>query len=202
MHQTARLAVVVATGALALLGPAAPALAHAEVKATSPQSGSTVHGTLTRVSVTFSEAVTLVPHALRMTTDLGIPISLETPRLSAGDTVLSANVQDHLAAGDYAVAWRVQADDGHLESSTFSFSVGSAAESAMTSSDKAAPPLAPPPADEPLWPVVVAAAIAIVGGAAAGFAVRRGLRLVWSVPITNVQHTAPSADHGTLRLPM
>lgn len=202
MRRPARLAAAVTAAGFALLGTAAPAFAHAEVKATSPQSGSTVHGTLTRISVTFSEAVTLVPHALRMTTDAGIPVNLETARLSAGDTVLSANVQDHLAAGGYAVAWRVQADDGHLESSTFSFKVAAAAGPATTSAGKSRAPLTPPPADEPLWPVLVAAGIAVVGGAGAGFAVRRGLRLVRAAPLANASHTASPSDHDTLRLPM
>ena len=191
-----------ATAAFALLGTTVPALAHAEVKATSPQAGSTVHGTLTRISVTFTEAVTLVPRALRLTTDAGIPVNLETARLSGHGTVLAANVQDHLAVGGYAVAWRVQADDGHLESSTFTFKVGAAAGPAASSTGNTPPPLTPPPADEPLWPVIVAAVIAVVGGATAGFAVRRELRLVRAAPIANSSHTASPSDHETLRLPM
>lgn len=202
MQRLTRVGAVMATAAFALSGTAAPAFAHAEVKATSPQSGSTVHGTLTRVSVTFSEAVTLVPHALRLTTDAGIPVNLETARLSAKGTVLAANVQDHLAAGGYAVAWRVQADDGHLESSTFTFDVGAAAGAAATSDETTPPTLTPPPADEPLWPVMVAAAIALVGGAAAGLAVRRELRLVRAAPLADGSHTASPSNHDTLRLPM
>jgi copper transport protein len=202
VHGQSRLATVVATAGLALFCTAAPALAHAEVTATSPQSGGTVHGNVTRISVTFSEAVTLVPHALRMTTDAGIPVNLETARLTHGGTVLSANVQDHLAAGDYAVAWRAEADDGHLESSTFSFAVAGGAGTTARTHEEAAPPLTPPGSDEPLWPVLVAAGIALLGGLAAGIAVRRGLRLVRAVPLTADMHAASPSDHDTLRLPM
>lgn len=194
-----RLAAAAVAVAVAVLGPAAPAWAHAEVKATSPQSGSTVHGTLMRVSVTFTEAVTLVPHALRMTTDLGIPVNLETAHLSTGGTVLSANVQDHLASGHYTVAWRVQADDGHLETSTFTFAVAGTAGAAGATKTQ---PVAPPPTDEPLWPVLVAAGIALAGGVAAGFAVRRGLSLVRATPIPADEHRGSPSEHETLRLPM
>lgn len=186
--------------AAALLGSAAPAWAHAEVTATSPQAGSTVHGTLTQVSVTFSEAVTLVPHAIRLTTDQAIPVNLENARLSKSGRVLSARVQDRLAGGNYVVAWRVQADDGHLESSTFSFSV---ATSDATHASSASLPTRPLPAPgEPLWPVLVAAGIAVAGGLGAGIAVRRGLRLVRSVPLASPRDTMSPGDHETLRLPM
>lgn len=180
---------------------AAPAEAHAEVRATSPGSGSSVHDTLTAVSVTFDEAVSLVPHALRMTTDLGIPVQLEAARLTDGGKVLSARVQDHLATGHYAVAWRVQADDGHLESSTFSFSVVGAA--ASTSPGMQAPAGPPPSAPgEPLWPILVAAAIAAAGGVGAGFAVRRGLRIAGAArPSYPDSHEPSQGDHQTLHLP-
>jgi len=202
VHRSARLAAVLATAAVGLLCSAAPVLAHAEVKATSPQAGSTFRGNLTRISVTFTEAVTLVPHALRLTTDVGIPVNLETAHLSRGGTVLSANVQDHLAAGHYAVAWRVQADDGHLESGVGAFAIASSAKATFTTPVAQAPPVMPPPSDEPLWPVLVAAGIALAGGLTAGIAVRRGLRLVRAVPIGQNHHAPSPTDHESLRLPM
>ena len=190
----------VMTGGL-IVGLAAPASAHARAIATSPATGGTVHGALTQVSVTFDEAVTLVPHALRMTTDRGIPVNLESARLSAGGKVLSAAVQDRLAPGGYAVAWRVQADDGHLVSSTFTFSVSPpAGGSATVRAGRAAP--APPPAPaEPLWPVLVAIGLALVGGLAAGVAVTRGLRVA-AARNGGDGYAASPQDHETLRLPM
>lgn len=155
---------------------AAPAGAHAEVVATSPTDGSTVHGRPNHVSVTFDEAVTLVPHALQVTNAKGIPVAVGSPRLNKAGTVLSAPVRRHLAGGRYLVAWRAQADDGHLESSTFTFVVAAGAATAATAD--VAPLVPPSTPGEPLWPVLVAAAVAVVGGVTAGFAVRRGLRLV------------------------
>ena len=200
MNRPARLGATAALAAAALLGFAAPADAHAEVQSTYPEAGSTVHGALTQVSIRFDEAVTLVPNAVRLATDQAIPVNLESPRLSQGGKVLSARVQDRLTTGNYVVAWRVQADDGHLESSTFSFAV------TASGGGHAAPaplPTSPPPAPgEPLWPVLVAAGIAVIGGAGAGYATRRGLRLVRSVPITLSGDPTSSPEHGSLRLPM
>jgi methionine-rich copper-binding protein CopC len=185
-------------GLLVLL--ATPADAHAEVQSTSPASGSTVHGTLTQVAVRFDEAVSLVPNAMRLTTDRGIPVNLESPALTAKGKVLSAQVQDRLAVGGYSVAWRVLADDGHLESSTFSFAVAAAGAGQPTGS---AIPTGPPPQQpgEPIWPVLVAAGLALAGGVGAGLAVRRGLRVATWGPDTD-RHLRSSPDHETLRLPM
>lgn len=184
-----------------VIGFALPAAAHAEVVATSPTSGSTVHGKITQISVTFDEAVSLVPHALRLTTDAGIPVNLETPRLSNRGKTLSAQVQDNLAPGRYAVGWRAQADDGHLETSTFSFSVAAGAAPAGSTKAPAAPPRPATPAD-PMWPVFVAAGIALAGGVAAGLAVRRGLRFVGAPQTYPGENGASPPRHETLRLPM
>lgn len=199
MRRLLSTAVLTAAGVLAF---AAPAAAHAKVKATSPVAGSSITGTLTKVSVTFDEKVVLVPHALRLTTDAGIPVNLETARLTTGGTVLSANVQDHLAPGHYAVAWRVQSDDGHLEKSTFGFDIAAAGNAPHEPAPAAAP--APPPAgpDEPLWPVLVAAGVALAGGVTAGVAVRRGLMVAAGGPGSAGNHTESPAEHETLHLPM
>lgn len=158
----------------AAVGLAAPAFAHAKVTATSPRNGQTVHGDVKTVSVEFDDVVTLVPHALVVTTDLGIPVALESPRVAQGK-ILEAFVQDHLAPGRYVVAWRIQADDGHVESANFGFTVAGAA--AASGGHQAALPATPTSPGQPIWPVIVAAAIALAAGAGAGVAVRRGLRI-------------------------
>jgi methionine-rich copper-binding protein CopC len=181
----ARSALAIAVTA-AVVGLASPAFAHAKVVSTSPGNGQTVQGDVKTVSVLFDDVVTLVPHALVVTTDLGIPVSLESPRIIHGKT-LEAFVQDHLAAGHYVVAWRIQADDGHIESSSFGFTVAGAA--APTSGHRAASPTAPPSPGEPIWPVLVAAAIALAAGTGAGVAVRRGLRIAAAGDIAAVHVT-------------
>jgi len=134
-------------------------------------------------------------------------VSLEAPRIIGGKT-LEAVVQDHLAPGRYAVAWRIQADDGHIESSSFTFAVGGDA-AATSGHAMASTPTAPPPAPaEPVWPVLVAAGIAIAAGLGAGFAVRRGLRAVAAgsayppEPGRGSIHAQSPQRDATLRLPM
>lgn len=174
-----RLRALLAVAVVAVLvGMMPSAFAHARVVATYPGDGSTVSGDVTQVWVRFDDTVSLVPRALTVTTDRGIPINLEAPRLVGGKTI-KAFVQDHLAPGNYAVGWRVQADDGHVESATFMFTVAGD----MTTGSPAAAPAAdapPPTADDPLWPVLVAAGVALAAGVGAGIAVHRGLRLTGS----------------------
>jgi len=205
LHRT--MAAVVLTGGalLAMVGTAPPALAHAKVKSTSPAAGTTVQGTPRQIVITFNEAVDLVPHALRVVTDLGLPIQLEDARLSRGGTVLLAHVQDHLAAGGYAVAWRVLADDGHIESDTFTFTVAGGGTGTgerptlQSAAGKAAPPSSP---QEPLWPVFVAVGIALLGGAGAGLVVRRGLQIAAADGAAAYDHAASREGHVSSRLPM
>ena len=66
---------------------AAPASAHTKVLSTSPADGQTVHGDVTMISVRFDDVVTLVPHALVVTTDLGIPVQIESPGIVNGKTL-------------------------------------------------------------------------------------------------------------------
>jgi methionine-rich copper-binding protein CopC len=161
-----------------VLGIMPSAFAHARVVATYPGDGSAVNREVTQVWVRFDDVVSLVPRALTVTTDLGVPINLEAPRLVGGKTI-KAFVQDHLAAGHYAVGWRVQADDGHVESGSFTFAVARSQGDAPPGSRAAAPGAGPPlPAgDDPVWPVLVAAGVAVAAGAGAGIAVHRGLQV-------------------------
>lgn len=160
-----------AIGAVVVLMPA-PALAHARVVASQPAAGSSVRGPVTQVTVTFDEPVELVPRALTVTTDLGVPVAVGHARLVNRNRLVSV-VQDRLAAGGYRVAWRVEADDGHIETGTFTFSVvGDLAPAATTP----AAATRPPTPDQPVWPVLVSAGVALAAAIGAALVVRRGLR--------------------------
>jgi methionine-rich copper-binding protein CopC len=170
-------AVVVASLGVVLATPG-PALAHARLVTALPAPGSTVHGALSHVSLGFDEAVTLVPRSVSVTTDLGVPVALDAPVLRGGRTVTVA-LQDRLSAGRYVLAWRVRSDDGHIESSSFPFTVAAANGSAPADRTAAAGALpAPVGPGEPVWPVLVAAALALAAGLGAALVVRRGLRAV------------------------
>src|SRR4051812_8084109 len=80
------------------------AWAHAEVVATYP-SGTASPQRLTHVSVTFNEAVEIVPRALVVTTDLGVPVAIDSPRLLKDGLVLRANLQDAVGPGRYSAGW-------------------------------------------------------------------------------------------------
>jgi copper transport protein len=127
------------------------------------------------VSVTFDEPVDLIPRALVLTNDHGIPVPLEPARLVNGRE-LRADLPNPADAGGFAVVWRVRTDDGHIESGSFRFELGVAA-AASHGADMAAAPAAPmsDPA-EPLWPVLVAIGLAAAAGVGAFVVVRRGLR--------------------------
>lgn len=195
MRQATRLAVTTAVaGLVLLLAVPGVAWAHAEVVATYP-AGVTTPSRLTHIAVRFDEAVTLVPRALSLTTDLGVPVALDRPLLLHG-RLLRAGLQDSVAPGRYVVVWRVEADDGHVESGTFRFRLRAAAASRPPGRTRARA-ASPAPAD-PVWPVVVAAGIAVAAGVGAGVVVRRGLRtLGLGGPLYPPDSHAPSQDERT-----
>jgi methionine-rich copper-binding protein CopC len=174
---TARLVPLLLAACLGVLtAGTGTAWAHAEVVATYPSSTAATDR-MTHVSVTFDEEVDLIPRALVLTTDLGVPVALDAPRLIDGREV-RADLQDSVAPGRYAVGWRVRADDGHVESGSFHFRLvgAAAADKAATPgrTTTAVPPMPEP--DEPIWPVLVAAGLALAAGLGAAVVVRRGLR--------------------------
>ena len=195
MRHAARLAVTTAVAGLVCLATPGVAWAHAEVVARYP-AGDTTPSRLTHVAVRFDEAVTLVPRALSLTTDLGVPVALDRPLLLHG-RLLRAGLQDSVAPGRYVVVWRVEADDGHVESGTFRFRLRAAAASRPLSGRTRARAASPAPAD-PIWPVLVAAGIAVAAGIGAGVVVRRGLRtLSLGGPLYPPDSHTPSQDERT-----
>jgi methionine-rich copper-binding protein CopC len=163
-------------GALGLLAISAPgvAWAHAEVVDTYPAAGAAPQR-VTHLSVTFNEPVDIVPRALGLATDLGVAVALDQPRQVSG-TQISARLQDRAAPGGYVATWRVRADDGHIESGIFPFRIAGApggGDLTTTTTQQAPPPAGD---EDPVWPVIVAACLALAAGAGAALVVRRGLR--------------------------
>jgi copper resistance protein C len=183
-----RIVIGVAAAGVAVLISAAPASAHARVVRTTPGNGSTSDGRLSVISVVFDDPVRVVPRSLVVTGATGAPQTIGAPRVVAG-RILEATVSDRLPAGRYFVGWRILADDGHIESGSFGFTV--AAAGGVASADTAAP--LPPAPSEPVWPVVVAASMAALACLGAALVVVRGLA---AVRAADVGHPHP-AD-GTL----
>lgn len=191
---------VTAIAATVLLG--APAQAHAKLLSSSPADGATVGPRLHAIVLTFDDVVQLVPRSMVVTGAGGAPLTARPPQLTS-PRVMQLRMPDRLAPGPYFVAWRILADDGHIESGTLSFTVSAAAAAAG-----GAPTVAAPPAPEqPVWPVVVAAVLACVALGGAGLVVWRGGRAMTAPSAASGDYPASSAaargtspsDHGLLR---
>ncbi|MCU1499703.1 MAG: Copper resistance protein CopC [Acidimicrobiales bacterium] len=109
-----------------VLGPAAPASAHAELVASTPVDGGVVERAPEEITLQFSEDVSVQPDGVRVLDASGERVDAGTAT-AAGSTV-TAPVDGPLADGGYVVAWRVVSADGHPVRGAFSFSVGQRTE--------------------------------------------------------------------------
>lgn len=115
------MALLLLLSGLLLLLTAPAAAAHAELVRTDPRDGAVLPTSPAAVTLTFDEAVTLAPHAVRVVDATGAPVRTE---VSGHDAVVSARLPGELTEGTYVVTWRVISDDGHPVAGSFSFSVG------------------------------------------------------------------------------
>ncbi|WP_331556611.1 copper resistance protein CopC [Actinomycetospora sp.] len=164
---------VVLLGALLALGTAVPASAHAMLERTAPGADSVVAQAPAAVTVGFSEAVTLVPGAVRVYDGALHEVDTGTASHPDGDpTSAGVALTPDLAPGTYTVTWRVVSADSHPVAGGFRFSVGHPGP--------AAPP--PPPSDAGDGTVTTAlalarfveyAGLALLGGAVVLIGLRR-----------------------------
>jgi copper transport protein len=134
VRRSAAAVVVVLLVALWAVGAAVPASAHAMLERTSPGADSVVARAPERVDVTFSEAVTLVPGAVRVY-DGGLR-EVDTGAATHPDGDPNSAVVDlpaGLVGGTYTVTWRVVSADSHPVSGGFRFSIGHPGPSATPS---------------------------------------------------------------------
>jgi copper transport protein len=119
-----------------LLGTAAPASAHAVLRATDPADGTVLRTAPRQVTLTFSESVGLLTDSFRVY-DPGNHRLRTGPAAHASGRADTAGVTlpARLATGTYTVAWRVVSADSHPVSGALTFSVG----------ERTAAPAAPPP---------------------------------------------------------
>ncbi|MFI9284279.1 copper resistance CopC/CopD family protein [Streptomyces werraensis] len=108
-----------------LLAGAAPAGAHAALRASDPEDGSVVRTAPTHITLTFTESVGLLEDSFRIYGPDNRRVHMEEPEHAAGaaDTARAALPRD-LDEGTYTVAWRVVSADSHPVSGAFTFSVG------------------------------------------------------------------------------
>ncbi|MFN0153866.1 MAG: copper resistance protein CopC [Gaiella sp.] len=111
---------------MALIVPAlafpAAALAHAALQSTIPIRQSSLDESPTEVSLTFDQAVTIVPRSIEVFAADGAVVSGAVVARDRG-RVLVARLPD-LARGAYTVRWRELSADGHIGTGVWTFGVG------------------------------------------------------------------------------
>jgi copper transport protein len=127
MHRhCGRIAGILAVGAAAILLPAVPASAHAELDSTSPRAGQVLEQSPTAVELHFSDVVDLPTATVRVFEPDGQPLADLAKPSYADPThdVLRVPLPADPAQGTRTVVYRVVAGDGHPTQGQFSFSVG------------------------------------------------------------------------------
>ena len=122
-----------------LLGPASPASAHAALVASDPADGTTVPDAPTKVTLTFSESIQLVPGKIQV-------LAPDNSRADQGDPQRNGNtvtipLRSGGGRGTYLVSYRVVSADSHPAGGTVTYSVGapSTAPSATVDDTKVDP---------------------------------------------------------------
>lgn len=121
-----RLAALVGTfvAVVALVLPAGPAAAHAELVESDPVDNAVVAESPRAVTLRFSEGIETALGALRLFDATGEPVTVgPTERPDGAGDAVRVSVPE-LARGTYLVAWRVTSADGHPIQGSFLFSVG------------------------------------------------------------------------------
>lgn len=127
-----------------LVASAAPAGAHASLLSTDPGNDSVIDAPPTRVSMTFSEAVTALPGSVEIYGPDGERADDGTPSTSRNGEQVDIGL-DPAGKGTYTVSWRVTSDDGHTINGSWLFHVGErtgATDVADASGDRASEVLA------------------------------------------------------------
>lgn len=108
-----------------LVGPAAPASAHATLLFTSPAVDGAVPTSPEAIQLIFDQGVVPSGASLRLADDTGRVWRLGEVESGSSDQTLSARVLDTLPAGAYIVSWQATAKDAEVMVGLFRFAVGS-----------------------------------------------------------------------------
>lgn len=126
---------------VALLGavvlPASPASAHAELLRSTPEDGATLKAAPASVTLIFGEEILADGLGMVATAADGSKVALGKPAVS-GTKVVAAWPPD-APGGSYKVAWRVVSADGHPISGVLSFSYAGAASPSASPTPTSSP---------------------------------------------------------------
>jgi copper resistance protein C len=153
--------------AIAAIGGAAVASAHATRVAADPVENSELTKSPTQVSATFNEAMQPQFAAMTVVGPDGNLWSTGEPNVDGA--VISVGVRALGPSGTYTVNYRATSADGHVVSGSWSFRL--AVSGTGTPGPSAASPAAPAGDGVPVWPFYAAAGLIVAGGVV--WAVRR-----------------------------
>ncbi|MEU9554436.1 copper resistance CopC/CopD family protein [Streptomyces fumanus] len=120
----------------ALFAAAGPAAAHAALTGSDPRQGAVVDRAPARVSLTFSESVSLDDDSLRVLDPVGRRVDRGAPENVSG-TTYGVALHSGLPDGTYTVTYQVVSADSHPVSGAFTFSVGAPSETSVAVGDQA-----------------------------------------------------------------
>ncbi len=109
-------------GAVLALLVAAPALAHADLVASTPEDGEVLAVPPTAVELTFSEGLDAGKSSFRLIGPDGDVGTGKAPKDGATTMALEGLA---LGPGDYRIKWTSVAEDGHIERGSLAFTVSS-----------------------------------------------------------------------------
>ncbi len=108
---------------LTVLG-ARPAVAHAQLEATTPVDGEVLSGPPDSLTLEFTEPVTPPDAAIRVYDSSGARVDNGSVTSVDGGTAMTATLHPDLDDGTYVATWRAVSADGHPISGAFVFHVG------------------------------------------------------------------------------
>jgi len=108
--------------ALALVGLASPAFAHAHLKAATPAAGGSVASAPSELDLDFSEDLNLKFSGVTVKGPDGA-VETGAASLAKDNTRLVVPLKAPLAAGAYTVDWHALSADGHKTKGSYSFTV-------------------------------------------------------------------------------
>ncbi|GAA4795566.1 copper resistance CopC/CopD family protein [Streptomyces ziwulingensis] len=123
--------------ACALLAGAAPASAHAALTGSDPRQGAVVDEAPARVSLTFSESVSLDDDSLRVLDPRGKRVDEGTPAGSGG-TTYGVGLHAGLPDGTYTVTYQVVSADSHPVAGAYTFSIGAPSKTSVSATGQEA----------------------------------------------------------------
>ncbi|WP_320780647.1 copper resistance CopC/CopD family protein [Streptomyces sp. CRN 30] len=131
------LALLLLAAVCALLAGAGPASAHAALTGSDPQQGAVVDQAPARVSLTFSESVSMDDDSLRVLDPKGARVDDGAPANVSG-TTYGVALHSGLPDGTYTVTYQVVSADSHPVAGAFTFSVGAPSKTTVTAADQQA----------------------------------------------------------------